>query len=49
MEALHDLRKGFGTHLAERRERPGKKDRGICEEIRIPPEVLSKGNVRHLR
>ena len=49
MEALSDSRQGLGTHLADKRERPGKEDRRICEEIRIPSEVLSKGTGRDVR
>ena len=49
MEAQPDLRKGLGTRLAERRGGSKRKDRGICEEIRTPSEVLSKGIGRSLR
>src|SRR6516165_11752050 len=49
MEALHDLRRGIGTDLADRSGRSRTKDRPICEGTRIPSEVLSEGYVRHLR
>src|SRR5262249_39614754 len=35
--------------LADRRGRSRRKDRSICQEIRIPSAVLSTGIVRHLR
>src|SRR6516165_7373467 len=49
MEALLDLREGLGTHLADKRERSKRKDRPICDEIRVPSEVLWQGNGRHIR
>jgi hypothetical protein len=49
MEALRYLRQGLGTHLAIERGKPRGENRPICEEIRIPFEILQKGNVRHLR
>src|SRR5262249_61091353 len=45
----HGSGRGLGTHLAERRGGPGKADRAVRQEIRISPEGLSKGNLRHLR
>src|SRR5262245_11053232 len=49
MEALLDLREGLGTHLADRRERSKRKDRPICDETRVPSEVLWQGNGRDIR
>src|SRR5262249_28576328 len=49
MEALLDLREGLGTHLADKRERSKRKDRPICDEIRVPSEVLWQGNGGHSR
>ena len=49
MEALLDLREGLGTHLAGKRERSKRKDRPICDEIRVPSEVLWQGNGCHIR
>src|SRR5262249_45274731 len=49
MEALLDLREGLGTHLADKRERSKRKDRPICDEIRVASEVLWQGNGCHIR
>ena len=45
----HDSRRGLATDLADKRGRSTRKDRPICEEIRILSEALCKGNLRHLR
>src|SRR5262249_44665559 len=49
MEALLDLREGLGTHLADKRESSKRQDRPICDELRVPLEVLWQGNGRHIR